>query len=65
MITVFFIKNELLFVCFNNLSYLGRVVDECKLKLLDLKDRNVFVKFVKRPVNKLAHYLSKIQLFYC
>lgn len=30
-----------------NLSYLGRVIDECKQLLSDLGDRKVILKFVK------------------
>lgn len=26
---------------------------------MDLKDRNVYLSFVKRSVNKLAHYLTR------
>ncbi|XP_074326725.1 uncharacterized protein LOC141664671 [Apium graveolens] len=41
-----------------NLSYLGRVVDECKQLLVDIKSRNVTLKFVKRSANMIGHYLA-------
>ncbi|XP_074322699.1 uncharacterized protein LOC141659673 [Apium graveolens] len=42
-----------------NLSYLGRVVDECRKLLDDLESRNVSLKFVKRSANMVAHYLAR------
>lgn len=42
-----------------NLSYLGRVIDECKRLLLELKSRNVTLRFVKRSANMVAHYLAR------
>lgn len=44
-----------------NLSYLGRVVDECKQLLSVLKERHVTLKFVKRSANKVAHLLARYQ----
>ncbi|XP_074351531.1 uncharacterized protein LOC141690649 [Apium graveolens] len=41
------------------LSYLGRVIDECKGLLAQLKERNVTLMFVKRSANKVAHYLAR------
>lgn len=42
-----------------NLSYLGRVIDQCKQLLVDLKSRNVTLKFVKRSANLVAHYIAR------
>lgn len=42
-----------------NLSYLGRVVDECKILVNELKNRHVTLNFVKRSVNKLADFLAR------
>ncbi|KAL8133670.1 hypothetical protein AgCh_008927 [Apium graveolens] len=42
-----------------NLSYLGRVIDECKNLLVDLRSRNVTLKFVKRSANMVAHFLAR------
>lgn len=46
-----------------NLSYLGRVVDECKQLLVELKSRNVTLKFVKRSANMVALF-SEILKFH-
>lgn len=42
-----------------NLSYLGRVIDECKTLLKELRSRNVTLKFVRRSANMVAHYLAR------
>ncbi|XP_074378327.1 uncharacterized protein LOC141719860 [Apium graveolens] len=42
-----------------NLSYLGRVVDECRSLLLLLKERQITLNFVKRSANKVAHFLAR------
>ncbi|KAL8104689.1 hypothetical protein AgCh_028771 [Apium graveolens] len=42
-----------------HLSYLGRVIDECKQLLSDLESRNVTLKFVKRSANKVAHFIAR------
>ncbi|KAL8149967.1 hypothetical protein AgCh_006834 [Apium graveolens] len=43
-----------------NLSYLGRVVEECKGQLVkELKNRLVVLNFVKRSANKVAHFLAR------
>lgn len=46
-----------------NLSYFGRVIDECKKLLVEFESRNVTLKFVKRSANKIAHYLAKYSSF--
>lgn len=42
-----------------NLSYLGRVVDECRNLLLLLQDRQITLSFVKRSANKVAHIIAR------
>lgn len=42
-----------------NLSYLGRVIDECKGLLSELGNRKVILKFVKRSANTVAHYIAR------
>lgn len=42
-----------------NLSYLGRIVDECKSLVNELKNRHVALNFVKRSANKVAHFLAR------
>lgn len=42
-----------------NLSYLGRVLNECKTFLSDLGDRKVILKFVKRYANKMTHFIAR------
>lgn len=42
-----------------NLSYLGRVIDECKSLLVELVDRKIMLKFVKRSENKVAHFIAR------
>lgn len=41
------------------ISYFGRVIDEYKQTLMELKERNVFLRFVKRFANKVTHYLAR------
>lgn len=41
------------------LSYFGKLIEECKTLLSELKGRNVIIKFVKHSVNKVAHFLAK------
>lgn len=41
-----------------NLSYLGRVIDECKQLIVDLDSPNVILKFVKRFANMVVHYIA-------
>ncbi|XP_074362809.1 uncharacterized protein LOC141718821 [Apium graveolens] len=41
------------------LSYLGRVIDECKVLVSELKNRLVTLNFVKRSANKVAHFLAR------
>lgn len=41
------------------LSYLGRVLEDCKNMLQTLREKNVTLLFVKRSVNKVAHYLAR------
>ncbi|KAL8118188.1 hypothetical protein AgCh_015911 [Apium graveolens] len=40
------------------LSYLGRVINQCRELLLGLKNQNVMLRFVKRSANNVAHYLA-------
>lgn len=40
-------------------SYLGRVIDECKGLVSELKNRIVTLNFVKRSANKVAHFLAR------
>ncbi|XP_074347114.1 uncharacterized protein LOC141685938 [Apium graveolens] len=42
-----------------NLSYLGRIIDECKALLSDLKNRHVVLNFVKRSANNVTHFLAR------
>lgn len=42
-----------------NLSYLGRIIDECKSLLSELKKRQVTLIFVKRSANKVTHFLAR------
>lgn len=42
-----------------NLSYLGRVIDECKHLLSELDNRKVILKFVKRSSNNVAHFIAR------
>ena len=41
------------------LSYYGRVLEECKELLSQLKERNIALNFVKRSANQVAHYLAR------
>lgn len=41
------------------LTYLGRIIEECKALLTDLKDRDVILRFVKRSANNVSHYLAR------
>ncbi|XP_074352809.1 uncharacterized protein LOC141691960 [Apium graveolens] len=41
------------------LSYFGRMVDDCKAMLSQLKQHNVVLNFVKRSANKVAHELVR------
>lgn len=42
-----------------NLSYLGRVIDDCRRLLDDLRVHNVTLKFVRRSVNRVAHAIAR------
>lgn len=42
-----------------NLSYLGRIIDECKSLLNDLKNRHAVLNYVKRSANNVAHFLAR------
>ncbi|XP_074342024.1 uncharacterized protein LOC141679422 [Apium graveolens] len=44
---------------FTCLSYLGRVIKDCRELLVSLSEKNVKFKFVKRSVNKVAHFLAR------
>lgn len=41
------------------LSYFGRIIEECKYALEELKDRNVYLRFVRRSANNVAHYIAR------
>ncbi|XP_074336623.1 uncharacterized protein LOC141673782 [Apium graveolens] len=41
------------------LSYFGRVIEECRLLLVSLKDRNVLFRFIKRSENGLSHFITR------
>nr|XP_017251820.1 PREDICTED: uncharacterized protein LOC108222412 isoform X3 [Daucus carota subsp. sativus]XP_017251821.1 PREDICTED: uncharacterized protein LOC108222412 isoform X3 [Daucus carota subsp. sativus] len=45
------------------LSYLGRLVQECRELLVETKDRIVSLKFVRRSANNVAHYLARYSCF--
>lgn len=40
------------------LSYFGRIIQECRVLLSDLKDKGVVLRFVKRSKNNVAHFLA-------
>lgn len=42
-----------------NLSYLDRVVEECRRLMSQLKHHNMVLDFVKRSVNKVTHELAR------
>lgn len=42
-----------------SLSYFGRVIDECKQHLIDLRGRHVILNFIKRSANTVAHFLAR------
>lgn len=42
-----------------NLSYLGRVIDECKGLLSELDNCKVFLNFMKRSANKVTHFTTR------
>lgn len=44
---------------YDALSYLGRVVNECRALLAGLQSQNVMLRFIKRSVNSVAHYLAR------
>lgn len=48
---------------FISLSYLGRVVEECRVLLKSLKNRNVLIRFVKRSANRVSHFLARYNCF--
>lgn len=41
------------------LSYFGRVIEDCKRLLEELKGWKVALVFVKRSANSVAHYLAR------
>lgn len=45
------------------LSYLGRIIDECKQLLSELKNQNVSLKFIKRCANKVHHHFVKYNCY--
>lgn len=42
-----------------SLSYVGRVVEECRQLLPGVRDQNIELRFVKRSANRTAHYLAR------
>lgn len=40
------------------LSYFGRLIQQCKMLLEELKNKGVILRFVKRSANNLAHTLA-------
>ncbi|KAL8089987.1 hypothetical protein AgCh_039448 [Apium graveolens] len=44
---------------FSSYSYLGKVMDDCRHLLEDLRSHNVLIRFVKRSANRVAHYLAR------
>ena len=45
--------------CVECSSYLGRVIQECRILPANLSCNNVKFRFVKRPANKVAHFLAR------
>ncbi|XP_074322870.1 uncharacterized protein LOC141659842 [Apium graveolens] len=45
--------------CYSSLSYLGRVVDDCRQLLAGVQNQNVMLRFVKRYANRVANYLAR------
>lgn len=41
------------------LSYMGRIIEDCKNLLVELKDHQVSLIFVKRSANKVAHFIVR------
>lgn len=46
-----------------SISYLGRVVEDCKRLLVGLQNQNVMLRFVKRFMNSVTHYLARYSFF--
>lgn len=44
---------------FSSYSYLGRVVEECRQLMEEVRNQNVVVHFVKRSANSVAHYVAR------
>lgn len=44
---------------FSGFSSVGKVVEECRMLLADLKNQNVIIRFVKRSTNRVAHCLAR------
>lgn len=44
---------------FSSMSYLGKMVQECKQFMIELKDHNVVLEFLKQSANSVSHYLAK------
>ncbi|KAL6503124.1 hypothetical protein OROHE_023753 [Orobanche hederae] len=44
---------------FSSRSYLGKIVEECKQLMEELKDHSVVLRFVKRSANRVSHYLAR------
>lgn len=45
------------------LSYFGRLIQQCKMLLEELKNKGVILRFVKRSANNLAHTLASCSYF--
>lgn len=39
------------------LSYFGRIIQELKVLPLELKDKGMFIRFIKRSAKNVAHFL--------
>lgn len=44
---------------YSSLSYLGKVITNCRALLSGLQSQNVKLKFVRRSANRVAHYLAR------
>uniref|UniRef100_A0A803R3C9 RNase H type-1 domain-containing protein n=1 Tax=Cannabis sativa TaxID=3483 RepID=A0A803R3C9_CANSA len=44
-------------------SYFGRIISKSKELLVDMKDRFISLKFIKRSANNGAHYLTRSTCF--
>ena len=40
-------------------SYFGRIIEDCKALVEELKGKKVLMKFVKRSANHVAHFIAR------